>query len=127
MRGVIEPSYVFPLGANKSDVLAMLGHPQTGPRFDRYSNLTEAVYTFPFRAVKAESRLPDGSTRVELVDTIHFFFSHKNQVERMAFRTNRYYSSFTDLPVHKVTVLPRLVDANGRIQPVALNPARQSS
>ena len=117
--GVIEPSYVFMIGANKSDVLGMLGAPQTGPRFDRFSNLTEVTYVFPFRAVQAESRLKDGTTRVELVDTIHFFFNQKNLVERMAFRTDRYYPSFTDFPVHKVTVLPRLIDRQGRIHPVA--------
>lgn len=101
----------------------MLGHPQTGPRFDRYSHLTEVVYTFPFRAVQAETRLPDGATRIEMVDTIHFFFNQKNLLERMALRTNRYYSSFTDLPVHKVTVLPRLIDPQGRARPVAGSPA----
>lgn len=122
LTGTVEPSYVFALGANKSDVLAMLGTPQVGPRFDRYSNLSEVVYAFPFRAVKAESRLRDGTIRVELVDTIHFFFNQKNLVERMAFRTDRYYPSFTDFPVHKATILPRLVDHQGRIRPVAVAP-----
>ncbi|KAA0573996.1 hypothetical protein FZ983_29110 [Azospirillum sp. B21] len=117
--GVIEPSYVFAIGANKSDVLGMLGVPQAGPRFDRYSNLTEVTYSYPFRAVQAESRLKDGTTRVEMVDTIHFFFNQKNLVERMAFRTDRYYPSFTDFPVHKVTILPRLIDRQGRVRPVA--------
>lgn len=121
-QGVIEPSYVFPLGANKADVLGMLGHPQRGPRFDRYSTLTEVVYSYPFRAIRAETRLPDGTTRVEMADTIHFFFNQKDILDRMALRTNRYYSSFTDLPVHKVTILPRLIDQQGRPHPVTMPP-----
>ena len=116
--GIIQPSYVFPLGANQNDVLGLLGQPQLGPKFDRYSNLTEVVYRYPFPAIKAETRFPNGTTRVELVDTIHMFFNQKNVLERMASQTNRFYSSFTDMPVHRITVLPRLVDSNGGVSPV---------
>ena len=116
--GVIEPSYVFPLGAKQDDVLAMLGAPERGPLFDRYSGLTELVYSYPFRAIRAETRFPDGTTRVEMVERVHLFFDRRNMLDRMAYRTNRYYPSVADLPVHRITVLPRLVDADGREHPV---------
>lgn len=119
VHGLVLPTYVFPLGATKEDVLGMLGHPPTGPRFDRYSHLTEIVYRFPFPAIQAETRLPDGTTRVEMADTVHFFFNRKNLLERMALRPNPYYPSFAEHPVHKVTVLPRLVDTEGRLRPLS--------
>lgn len=116
--GVIQPSYVFPLGANQNDVLGLLGTPQLGPKYDRYSNLTEFVYRYPFPAVKAETRLPNGATRVEMVDTIHMFFDQKNRLERMASQTNRFYSSFTDMPVDRITILPRRIEHDGSIHSV---------
>lgn len=119
VHGLVLPTYVFPLGASKEDVLGMLGHPPAGPRFDRYSNLTEIVYRFPFPVIQAETRLPDGTTRVEMADTVHFFFNRKNLLERMALRPNPYYPSIAEHPVHKVTVLPRLVDLEGRLRPLS--------
>jgi hypothetical protein len=118
LPGVIAPAYVFPVGASQNDVLAMLGTPAKGPIFDRYSGLTELVYSFPFPAIRTETRFPDGTVRVETVDRIHMFFDRKNRLERMSHRTNRYYPSITELPVQRITVLPRRIDPDGRMHPV---------
>lgn len=114
----IQPGYTFALGASYNDVLGMLGHPQSGPRLERYSNLTEVVYSYPFKAIKAETRFPDGTVRVELVDFIHLFFDQKGLLKRMGHRVNQYYTSFTDMPVDRITIAPRSVDSLGQVRPV---------
>ena len=112
---VIEPAYIFSLGVRQDDLVAMLGWPTKGPRFDNLTQTYEMVYTYPFPAIQAETRFSNGTTRAEMVDTIHLFFSRSGQLLRMASRTDRWYSSFIEQPVQRVTVLPRVVHASGMI------------
>ena len=111
----IEPAYIFSVGVRQDDVVAMLGWPTTGPRFDNLSQSYELVYTYPFPAIQAETRFPNGTTRAEMVETIHLFFSRAGLLLRMASRTDRWYSSFIEQPVQRITVLPRVVHASGLI------------
>ncbi|MEI6559158.1 MAG: hypothetical protein WCO00_12205 [Rhodospirillaceae bacterium] len=111
----IEPAYIFSIGVRQDDVVAMLGWPTKGPRFDNLTQSYELVYSYPFAAIQAETRFPNGTTRAEMVDTIHLFFSRGGQLTRMASRTDRWYSSFIEQPVQRITVLPRVVHASGLI------------
>ena len=111
----IEPSYVFALGAHLDDVQGMLGYPGEGPRFDRLTQTTELIYGYPFPAIQAETQFPNGVTRAEMVDQITMFFNRDGVLVKMASRTDRWYPSFTDLPVQRITVLPRVVHRSGEI------------
>ncbi|MEI6987340.1 MAG: hypothetical protein WCK65_14555 [Rhodospirillaceae bacterium] len=118
MRGEkakIEPSYVFALGAHQNDVMAMLGYPNEGPRFDRVTQTYELVYNYPFAAIQAENQFPNGTTRSEMVNVIHMFFDRDGILTKMASEVDRWYSSFSELPVQRITVLPRLVHSSGRV------------
>ena len=42
-RAHIEPAYIFALGVHQDDVMAMLGWPNEGPRFDRLTQYTQLV------------------------------------------------------------------------------------
>ena len=106
-RAVIEPSYAFTLGAHQDDIIAALGYPAEGQRFDPVSQTLELVYSYPFPAIQAESHFPNGVTRSEMVDTIHLFFDRKGLLVKMGSWVNRWYSSVIDVPVQRVTVLPR--------------------
>jgi hypothetical protein len=117
-RTTIEPSYIFTLGAHQNDILAQLGEPELGPRFDRLTQLVEVVYAFPFPAIQAETHFANGITRSEMVDRIHLFFDRNRVLVRMASRTNRWYSSVVEQAVQRVTVLPRLIHQDGTIVPV---------
>ncbi len=111
----IEPAYIFSLGVRQDDVVAMLGWPNRAPRFDNASQSWELIYSYPFAAIQAETRFPNGTTRAEMVDTIHLFFSPAGLLTHMASRTNRWYTSFSEQPVQRITVLPRVVHASGLI------------
>ena len=119
----IEPAYIFAVGVRQDDVVAMLGWPTTGPRFDNLTQSYEVVYSYPFAAIQAETRFPNGTTRAERVDTIHLFFSRAGYLTRMASRTDRWYSSFIEQPVQRITVLPRVVHASGLITAPTPKPA----
>ncbi len=108
-QAVIQPSYVFALGAHQADVMAMLGEPAEGPRFDRVSQTSELVYSYPFQAIQAESHYPNGATRAEMVDTIHMFFDRKGLLVKMGSWVDPWYSSVIQVPVQRITVLPRVV------------------
>jgi hypothetical protein len=108
-RAVIEPSYAFTLGSEQSDIMAALGMPAEGPRFDRVSQTIEVVYRYPFPAIQTESHFPNGVTRSEMVDTLHLFFDRKGLLVRMGSWVDRWYSSVVEMPVQRVTVLPRVV------------------
>jgi hypothetical protein len=108
-RAVIEPSYAFTLGAHQTDILAALGDPAEGPRFERAGQTTELVYSYPFPAIQAETHFPNGVTRSEMVDTLHLFFDHKGLLVRMGSRVNRWSSWVVEMPYQRVTVLPRVV------------------
>ncbi|WP_207458093.1 hypothetical protein [Azospirillum sp. SYSU D00513] len=120
--GLLVPARVIPIGAGRDDVVGLLGPPARGPVFDRYSNLSEMVYSFPFPAIRGETRFPDGTTRVEMVDRIHLFFDRKNKLDRMAYRTDRYYPSVTDLRIDQITILPHRIDPDGRVLPLVAQP-----
>lgn len=114
-RTVVEPSYIFALGVHQDDVEAMLGWPSQGPHFDRFSQTTELVYGYPFPAIQAETQFPNGVTRAEMVDQITMFFNRDGVLVKMASRTDRWYPSFSELPVQRVTILPRVVHRSGEI------------
>lgn len=114
----IAPAYAFALDARYDDIRAMLGPPNPGPRFDRYSRLTVVTYTYPFRAIQAESRFPNGTVRSELVSSINLYFDDKGTLLRMSYDPNPYYPSFIGTPVDRMTVLPRMVYNDGRVTPV---------
>ena len=114
-RATVAPSYVFALGTHQNDIEAMLGFPSEGPRFDRLTQTIESVYVYPFQAIQAETQFPNGTTRAEMVDRIHMFFSRDGVLLRMSSQVDRWYSTFTALPVQRITVLPRLIHADGRI------------
>jgi len=114
----IVPAYAFALNARYDDIRAMLGHPNPGPRFDRYSRLTVVTYRYPFRAIQAETRFPNGTVRSELVSSIHLYFDDKGTLLRMSYDPNPYYPSFIGTPVDRITVLPRMVYSDGRVTPV---------
>ncbi len=111
----IEPAYIFSLGVHQDDVVAMLGWPAIGPRFDMLTQTYELVYSYPIPVIQAETRFPNGTTRAEMVDTIHLFFSRAGQLASMGSRTNRWYSSVIEQPVQRVTVMPRVVHSSGII------------
>lgn len=113
----IIPAFEFSIGANYNDIAGVLGNPQRGPLFDRYSNLTEVVYVFPFRAVTADTRLKDGTVRSEVTDRIHLFFNEHKRLVQMTHRPNPYYPALIDMPVHRVTVSPRMVGRDGIVSP----------
>ncbi len=104
---VIEPSYQFALGSAYKDVVGALGPPQRGPIHDRYSNTRELVYAFDRRLIRAESRMPDGVTRTEMVDHIHLFFDFDDILVKMSHRPNRFYSWFSTMTVDRITVVRR--------------------
>lgn len=112
-QAAIEPAYVFSLGVAYADVVAMLGPPDSPPRYDRYSDTSEAVYRFPFDAVEVDSRFPNGAVRREHTNHIHMFFDRAGALVQLAIRPNRYYPSMTDFPVQRVTIAPRLVRRTG--------------
>lgn len=114
----IVPAYAFALNARYDDIRAMLGYPDPGPRFDRYSRLTVVTYRYPFRAIQAETRFPNGTVRSELVSSISLYFDDKGTLLRMSYDPNPYYPSFIGTPVDRVTVLPRMVYSDGRMTPV---------
>lgn len=118
----ILPAYIFALGVRQDDVMAMLGWPNSGPRFDNLTQSYELVYSYPFLAIQAETRFPNGTTRAEMVDTIHLFFSRAGFLTRMGSRTDRWYSSFIEQPVQRITVLPRVVHPSGLITPAQPKP-----
>ena len=124
----IEPAYSFALGVHQDDVMAMLGWPERPLRYDNLTQTYEAVYSYPFPAIQAETHFPNGTTRAEMVETIHLFFSRDGQLLRMASRTNRWYSSFIEQPVQRITVLPRVIHDSGQITaPKPPPPARPQS
>jgi hypothetical protein len=114
-RVTIEPSYVFALGVLRSDVEAMLGLPEQPARYEPLSRQVELDYVYPFPAIQAETHFPNGVTRSEMVDRIAMFFDGHGILVRMASRTNRWYSTVIEQPVQRITVLPRLIHANGVI------------
>ena len=93
----------------------MLGYPGEGPRFDRLTQTTELIYGYPFPAIQAETQFPNGVTRSEMVDRILLSFDRKGLLVKMASHTDRWYPSFSDLPVQRVTVLPRVIHPSGEI------------
>jgi len=119
----IEPAYIFAVGVRQDDVVAMLGWPNSGPRFDNLTQSYELVYSYPFPAIQAETRFANGTTRAEMVDTIHLFFSRAGFLIRMGSRTDRWYSSFIEQPVQRITVLPRVIHPSGLITPAQAKPA----
>lgn len=116
----VIPSFSFALGANLSDIVATLGPPTQAPRLDRYSNLTQAAYTFPFPAVTVDTRLADGTVRSEVVDRLTLFFDADSRLVKMTPRPNPYYAVLTDLPVHRATVAPRMLARDGSIGPASI-------
>ncbi len=111
----IAPAYVFALGVHQDDVVGMLGWPNVGPRFDNRTQTYELIYTYPFLAIQAETRFSNGTTRAEMVDTVHLFFSRAGQLTSMGTRTDRWYSTFIEQPVQRITVLPRVIHASGLV------------
>ena len=111
----IEPAYIFTPGVREDDVVAMLGWPDRPRHFDDLTQTYELIYSYPFPAIQAETRFPNGTTRAEMVDTIHLYFSRAGQLLRIASRTDRWYSSFIEQPVQRVTILPRVVHSSGLI------------
>ncbi|CAK0766487.1 hypothetical protein WCLP8_3940019 [uncultured Gammaproteobacteria bacterium] len=105
---VVEPSYVFALGVQYNDVTSMLGQPAIGPRFNAYSNTREIVYIFPSPVVQVETQLPNGVTRSELVDRVHMFFDFNNLLVKMVYRGDHNYGYITDMPIQRITILPRV-------------------
>lgn len=120
LAGQVLPAYVIPLGASREDVLGMLGHPPVGPRFDPISHQTEIIYRFSQPILQAQTRMPDGTQRIERTNTVHLFFGQGGRLERIDLRPNHYYSSVPGTLAHQVTVLPRLRGLDGRIR--ALGP-----
>lgn len=116
-RVVVEPSYIFALGAHQDDVEAMLGWPSRGPRFDKVSRTTEIAYAYPFPAIQAETHFPNGAVRAEMLDEITMFFNQDGVLVRMTGHPDRWYPSFSDLTVQRITVLPRVVHRSGEITP----------
>lgn len=113
-----KPAVTIPLGAQRDDVLALLGPPTRGPRVDAYSELIEYAYVFPFPAVSAESKLAKGQTRTETADRLHLFFDRGGVLRRMGTRVDPYYPSFIAAPADSVTVAARALDAAGRQIPL---------
>ena len=111
----IEPAYIFSVGVRQDDVTGMLGRPERPQHFDNLTQTYEVVYRYPFPAIQAETHFPNGTTRAEMVDTIHLFFSRDGLLVRMASRTDRWYSSFVEQPVQRITVLPRVIHDSGLI------------
>ncbi|MBI1320933.1 MAG: hypothetical protein GC168_18560 [Candidatus Hydrogenedens sp.] len=105
---VAEPTYVFNLGVHYDDVVAMLGPAGRGSRFDRYSNSRELVYAYGFPAFEAETLMPDGTVRKEMTDHIHLFFNFDGVLIKMVAKGNRFYSYVSEMPIHRITVLPRV-------------------
>ncbi len=120
---VIEPAYVFSIGVHKDDVIAMLGWPTVGPRYDELTRGYELVYIYPIPVIQAETRFSNGTTRAEMVDTIHLFFSRAGLLTNMGSRTNRWYSSVIEQQVQRVTVMPRVIHSNGMITAPRPRPA----
>lgn len=101
---VIEPAYAFSLGAHLRDVRGALGPPRRGPIYDRFSDTLEVVYSFDRAIVAAETRLPNGVVRTEMVDRVHMFFDANEVLVRMAHEPDRNYAWFSSLPLHRITV-----------------------
>lgn len=113
-----KPAVSIPLGAQRDDVLALLGPPAKGPRVDTYSELVEYTYIYPFPAVSAESKLAKGQVRTEAADRLHLFFDRGGVLRRMGTRVNPYYPSFVTAPADKVTISARAIDIDGRQIPM---------
>lgn len=113
-----KPAVSFPLGAQRDDVLGLLGPPARGPRVDAYSELVEYVYLYPFPAVSAETKLAKGQIRTEVADRLHLFFDRGGVLRRMGTRVDPYYPSFIAAPADKVTIAARAVDVVGRQIPI---------
>lgn len=118
LAGQVLPAYVIPLGASREDVLGMLGPPPVGPRFDLITHQTEIIYRFPQPILQAQTRMPDGTQRIERTDTVYLFFGQGGRLERIDLRPNPYYSAFPGTLAHQVTVMPRIRGLDGRIRPL---------
>lgn len=102
---VVDPAYRFEIGASLHDVIGALGHPEKGPFHDRYSNTREVVYAFDQAVLRVETRMPNGVVRTEMAKRIHMFFDANDILIRLTHQPNRYYSWFSTMPVHAVTVV----------------------
>lgn len=113
-----KPSVTIPRGAQRDDVLALLGPPTRGPRVDPYSELVEYVYIYPFAAVSAETKLAKGQVRTENADRLYLFFDRSGVLRRMGTRVDPYYHSFVTAPAEQATISARAIDVDGRQIPV---------
>jgi len=111
----ILPGYEFAIGANLADIVAVIGPPRRGPIRERWSNLDQSVWSWPFPALTVETSLKDGSVRSEETTTIHVFTNAAGRVVSMTHRPDPYYPTHTDAPVTRVRVAPRARFADGTI------------
>lgn len=113
-----KPSVTIPRGAQRDDVLALLGPPTRGPKVDNYSELVEYIYIFPFAAVSAESKIGGGKLRTEQADRLYLFFDRSGVLRRMGTRVDPYYHSFVTAPAEQATIAARAIDVDGRQIPM---------
>lgn len=113
----IIPGYEFSIGANRSDIEAVLGFPEAGPRMDRLTNLIEMVYAFPFDGFTVDTRMSDGTVRSEVANRVYLFFDSRGRLVKMTNRPDRNYHAFTDTPVDRVKVAPRIRTLDGSVSP----------
>jgi hypothetical protein len=113
-----KPAVTIPLGAQRDDVLALLGPATRGPRVDAYSELVEYIYVYPFPAVSAQSKVARGQARTEVADRLYLFFDRGGVLRRMGTRVDHYYHSFVTAPADSVTIAARAIDVEGRQIPM---------
>ena len=113
-----KPAVTIPLGAQRDDVLALLGPATRGPRVDAYSELVEYIYIYPFPAVSAEAKVARGKARTEIADRLYLFFDRGGTLRRMGTRVDHYYHSFVTAPADSVTIAARAIDVEGRQIPM---------
>ena len=104
-----KPAVTIPLGAQRDDVLALLGPATRGPRVDAYSELVEYSYVYQFPAVSAQSKLANGQARTEVASKLYLFFDRSGVLRRMGTRVDPYYHSFVTAPA---------IDVEGRQIPM---------
>lgn len=113
-----KPATTIPLGAQRDDVLALLGPATRGPITDAYSELVEYIYIYPFPAVSAETKLARGQMRTEIADRLYLFFDRGGVLRRMGTRVDPHYHSFVTAPADRATIAARAIDVDGRQIPI---------
>lgn len=113
-----KPAVSVPLGAQRDDILALLGPATRGPITDAYSELIEYIYIYPFPAVSAETKLAKGQIRTEITDRLYLFFDRGGVLRRMGARVDPHYHSFVTAPADRATIAARAIDVEGRQIPI---------